>query len=43
VPVGIEAKAMAEAGVATELILGHTFDKLDQPAMNVLLLLEHLE
>jgi len=33
---------MAEAGIATELILGNAFDELDQPAVNVLLVLEHL-
>jgi hypothetical protein len=34
VPVRIEAEAMAEAGIATELILANAFDELDQPVMN---------
>ncbi len=34
---------MAEAGIATELILGNAFDELDQPVMNVLLAPEHLK
>ena len=42
VPVRIEAEAMAEAGIATELILGNTFDELDQPMVNDLLAPEHL-
>jgi hypothetical protein len=41
VPVRIEAEAMAEAGIATELILGDAFDELDQPVVNVLLAPEH--
>ena len=32
---------MAEAGIATELILGNAFDELDQPMVNVLLVPEH--
>ena len=43
VPVRIEAEAMAEAGIATELILGNAFDEPEQPAVNVLLVPEHLE
>jgi len=43
VPVGVEAEAMAEAGIATELILGNTFDELDQPVVNLLLMPEHLK
>ena len=43
VPVGIEAEAMAEAGIATELILGNAFDELDQPVVNLLLVPEHLK
>ena len=31
---------MAEAGIATELIPGNAFDEIDQPAVNVLLVLE---
>ena len=42
VPVRIEAEAMAEAGIATELIPGNAFDELDQPVVNVLLVPEHL-
>jgi hypothetical protein len=42
VPVRIEAEAMAEAGIATELILGNAFDELDQPVVDVLLVPEHL-
>ena len=33
---------MAEAGIATELTFRHTFDELDQPAVNLLLVPEHL-
>ena len=43
VPVRIEAEAMAEAGIATELILANAFDELDQPVVNVLLPPEHLK
>jgi len=42
VPVRIEAEAMTEAGLTAELILGNGFDELDEPAVNVLLLPEHL-
>jgi hypothetical protein len=42
VPVRIEAEAMAEAGVATELILGNAFDEVEQSVVNVLLAPEHL-
>jgi hypothetical protein len=34
---------MAEAGIASELILGNAFDELEQPVVNVLLVPEHLE
>jgi len=34
---------MAESGITTESIQGNALDELDQPAVNVLLLPEHLE
>ncbi len=34
---------MAEAGIATELILGNAFYELDQPVMNVRLAPEHIK
>jgi len=43
VPVRIEPEAMAESGITTESIQGNALDELDQPAVNVLLLPEHLE
>jgi hypothetical protein len=42
VPVRIEVEAMAEAGIAAELIVGNAFDELEQPVVNVLLVPEHL-
>jgi hypothetical protein len=42
VPVRIEAEAMAEAGIATELIFWNISDELDQPAVNLLLVPQHL-
>jgi hypothetical protein len=42
VAVRIEAEATSEAGVADELILGNTFDQLDEPPVNLVLLPEHL-